>query len=180
GSAFLLVALASAAMDYALAAQLDREQDELLADKARILTMLLRDRPGDVRALKQETEWEWAVSEHARVAMRILGPGGATELESPGMAERLPPGVFPPPAPAEDESGSGAVVRTPGGPAYRVRAVRAEPGRVVQLALDRGHDDELLTGYRRRLAVVLGVALAACALAGHRLARRGLRPLNEV
>src|SRR5262245_22588201 len=52
GAAFLLVALASVAMDFALARQLDREQDELLADKARLLTQLLRERPDDLGGLK--------------------------------------------------------------------------------------------------------------------------------
>src|SRR5207248_11619601 len=88
GTAFLLVALAVGAMDFALARQLDREQDELLADKARVLALLLRARPDDLQELRQELERE---GQSGRVALRLLGPDGRTVLELPGMADRLPP-----------------------------------------------------------------------------------------
>jgi two-component system heavy metal sensor histidine kinase CusS len=55
-------------------------------------------------------------------------------------------------------------------------AARADGG-VIQVALDRTREEDLLAGYRRSLWLVLGLALLACALAGYRIARRGLRPV---
>ncbi len=166
GSAFLLILLATGALYVTLSAHLDEEQDELLADKVRILTVLVNKE--DLRGLKQELEWEWEASRHARIDMRVLDAAGKTLLETPGMAERLPVAAFPPPGDAP------AVVA-----GYRVTS-HASDGRVLQLGLNRSEDDRLLRDFRRALVAVLLAAPAACALVGYRVARRGLRPIADV
>jgi two-component system heavy metal sensor histidine kinase CusS len=50
----------------------------------------------------------------------------------------------------------------------------------VQVALDRRQEEDLLAGYRRNLCLVLGGALLACAAGGYRIARRGIRPVEQV
>jgi two-component system heavy metal sensor histidine kinase CusS len=50
----------------------------------------------------------------------------------------------------------------------------------VQVALDRRQEEDLLAGYRRNLWLVLGGALIACAVGGYRIARRGVRPVEQV
>src|SRR5262249_9572489 len=57
---------------------------------------------------------------------------------------------------------------------------RAENDRVIQVALDRTYEEDLLAGYRRNLWIVLGAALLVCALAGYRIAQRGLRPVAQI
>jgi two-component system heavy metal sensor histidine kinase CusS len=181
-TAFLLIGLAVGAMDFALSRQLEREQDELLADKARVLTLILRERPGDLEELKQEMERE---GEGGRVAIRILGVDGRTVLEMPGMTDQFPPGTFPPPGPPQVNDQPGTVIHATSGTQYRAVTVHvSESGggadRILQLAFDRTKDAELLAGYRRSLWPVLVAALAACALIGYRIARRGLHPISEV
>jgi two-component system heavy metal sensor histidine kinase CusS len=65
--------------------------------------------------------------------------------------------------------------RTP----YRVVAARAG-AEILQLALDRAYEREILADYRRNLWLVLGAALAACTVVGYVIARRGLRPVADM
>src|SRR5213593_4476190 len=81
GSAFAVVSLATGLLYWALVTNLDREDDQLLADKARILRVLLRDRPPDAEVLHQEVEWEWAASRYAQIYVRVLDSAGRTLLE---------------------------------------------------------------------------------------------------
>src|SRR5437764_12440605 len=72
GTAFLLVLLATAFWYWVLATNLDREDDDLLADKVQALRVVLRDSP-DVRWLRDEVERESASRQHVRFYIRILG-----------------------------------------------------------------------------------------------------------
>src|SRR5437588_112281 len=69
GAAFLLILLATGALYAALAAHLDEEQDELLADKVRILTVLVRDRGEDDRLLRD--------FRRALVAVLLIAPAAS-------------------------------------------------------------------------------------------------------
>jgi two-component system heavy metal sensor histidine kinase CusS len=177
-AAFLLILLATGSLDWALRRQFDREQDEILSDKARVLAALVQQHSADDRPLRQELEWEWNVTRRSRVAMRICDSTDHTLLESPGMSERLPPELF-----AGADSGRRIVTATDGA-SYRIVRTTTVNGageaRALHLALDRSEDNELLHEFRTVLAVVLAVAPIACALVGYRVARRGLRPLADV
>src|SRR4051812_39423719 len=76
GSAFLLILVATVALDVALAAHLDEEQDELLGDQVRLLTGLLNDYGDDSRELRQAIDWEFAARRRARFRIRILDAAG--------------------------------------------------------------------------------------------------------
>src|SRR5947209_1783968 len=65
GSAFVLIFLATGFLYWVLFSNLDREDDQYLADKIRILRGLLQEKANDFKGLKQEVEWEWAASQHA-------------------------------------------------------------------------------------------------------------------
>jgi two-component system heavy metal sensor histidine kinase CusS len=186
GSAFLLILAATGFLYWALLTNLDREDDQFLADKIHILRLFLRDKPHDATPLKQEAEWEWAASQHAQFYVRILDENGRPVIETPGMGEDLAAEVFPPAAAADAEPGSGSEVHSRTGKSFRILAARAMVGdsdglyRVIQVALDRTYEEDLLAGYRRNLWIVLGTALLLCALVGYRIARRGLRPVAEI
>ncbi len=172
-------------MYWALAANLDREDDEFLADRVRVLRGLLQERPEDTLALRQAVGTEQAARPEAQIFVRIIGPAGATLVESPGMSDELPPSVFPDPTAAEEpERATG--VSTRAGRSFRVLAVQAELGRsggktaVLQLAFDRTYEEDLLAEYRRRLWAVLAVGAARHCVVGYRIAHRGLRPLAEM
>ena len=53
-SAFLLVAVATGALYWALVTNAERQDDQLLVDTVQILRALLQERPGDTGALRQE------------------------------------------------------------------------------------------------------------------------------
>jgi len=183
GSAFALVLAVTAYLYWALATHLDQENDRYLADKVRVLGMLLRARPDDVAALRQEVELELGAHQHILLYVRILDENGGVIVETPEMARLAPAELFPPPG--GEEPGQGTEMRSPGGAKFRVLASLVEPGRpaatrVVQVALDRSYEDQLLADYRRNAWLVLGIALVVCALGSYQLARRGIRPVQEI
>jgi len=186
GSAFLLILAATGFLYWALVNNLDREDDQYLADKVHILRVFIREKPHDATPLKQEAEWEGAVSQHAQFYVRILDERGRPIVETPGMREELAPGIFPAADAADAEPGRGVEIRSPSGKSFRILAARASTGnsagadRVIQIALDRTYEEDLLAGYRTDLWIVLGIALLVCAGAGYWIARRGLRPVADI
>lgn len=178
-SAFALIAASTGFLYWALLSNLDREDDEFLADKIHLLQTLLRERPDDARMLEEEVEWEPAARRFGQTYVRIAAPGGRLRRETPGMSAVLPTSAIP--AAAGAEPGAAAEVTSADGRSFRVLAARADgTGEIIQAALDRTREEELLRAYRRYLWLALGVSLVICLLAGHRIARRGLRPLREV
>jgi two-component system heavy metal sensor histidine kinase CusS len=177
GSAFVLVLAATGALYWALVASLDRDDDASLAGTIRALRTALRHHPDDPRP-KLEAGAEGP--ELDKVYVRILDEKNNVLSETPGMREALPAVSFPAPVGPESEPGSGAELRSPAGQPFRGLAARAGAGRILQVALDRRQEEELVEGYRRRLWQVLGVALVVCTLAGYQIAHRGLRPVAAV
>ncbi len=185
-TAFLLIAGATGFLYWTLLSNLDREDDEFLADKVHLLRALLRDRPEEVKGLRQEVEWEASAREYGQVFVRLLDPAGGIVMETPGMADALPAADFPDPLPADREPGRASEIHPANGKSYRVLSVRAAVGpsgsaeRTIQVALDRTYEEALLTRYRHALALALGLALLVCAAVGFTIARRGLRPLAAI
>src|SRR5262249_42853221 len=106
---FALVLVATGFLYWGLAASLDGEDDEELADKVRVLRAALRDRPGALSAVRSQAEWGWAARQHAPLHVRLLDGSGRAVLETPGMGRLLPAGLFPAPLPeAADPGGRGA------------------------------------------------------------------------
>jgi two-component system heavy metal sensor histidine kinase CusS len=181
GSAFLLILAATGFLYWALATNLDREDDEFLEEKVRLLRKLLGDRPDDV-ALRHEVGVDHPGLKAPATYIRIFNPDGTIQLETPGMGAELPPQVFPPPAAGEPDRGTAR--QSPSGKHYRILAAGAGHGhlatRVLQVAFDRTYEMDLLAQYRRHLWLALGAALVVCALTGYTIARRGLRPLTRI
>lgn len=186
GSAFLLILLATGFLYWALLTNLDQEDDQFLADKIHVLRVLLREKFTGVADLAREVELETGAGRTVPVFIRILDYEGKALLETPGMNARLTPALFPPPGPVDGEPNAGVEVEPAAGQSFRLLAARvagpAPSGApfVVQVALDRTHEEALLASYRRNLALVLTVALGGCAFAGYRIARRSLRPLADI
>jgi two-component system heavy metal sensor histidine kinase CusS len=179
-SAFALILIVTGVLYWALVSSLEQEDDEELADKVRTLRAALRERPIDLAALRRQAEWGWAARQYEQVHVRVLDGQGGVVVETPGMAEVLPTGAFPAPLPADAEPRGGEWTVHSGGRPYRVLAARAEGGHLVQVALDRTPEEELLARYRNHLWLVLALAFAACLAGGYRIARGGVRPLNAI
>jgi two-component system heavy metal sensor histidine kinase CusS len=186
GSAFVLVLAATGSLYWALVASLDRDDDASLAGAARAVRAALRQKSDDPAWPSLEAEVLREGQPPEKIFLRLLREDGSVVVQTPGMEEMLPASAFPPPVAAEVEPGAGTDLRSPAGKPYRALAARARvggdggPARVVQVALDRTQEEELLAGFRRSLWLVLGLALVACTLAGYEIARRGLRPVAEV
>ncbi len=185
-SAFVLILISTIALYAALVSNLDREDADFAADIVNIVRAYLRDRPHDVIGLKQTVEWEWAHREYARIYVRVLDAKGHVTVETPQMSKVLAANLFPAPVAVNAEARHGVEISTPGLESYR--AVSALPSvgndrsdtRVIQVALDQAHEVGLLSEYRRRLWAVLSAALVVCTAAGYAIARRGVRPIEEI
>jgi two-component system heavy metal sensor histidine kinase CusS len=184
GSAFALVLVTSGFLYWALVQNLDREDQQELHDPVRSIRMLLLNGPTDPAAVRRAAEWGFAARPRL-VHLRILDAAGGTVAETPGMAGLLPPAAFPPPVPADVEPTNEIDHRADGRP-FRLVAAEAKAGSaggptfVLQAALDQSPEEELLVEFRRRAAWALGLALVACAVGGHLIARRGVRPLAAI
>lgn len=181
-AAFSLVLVATGFLYWALVGNLQEEDQRLLADKVHVLRTLLRERAKSTADLK-ELEWEWAPRQYEPVYVRILDESEQVLVETPGMDQLLAPNIFPAAVPDASEP-QGTEIRGRNGERFHVmaahaRSVTGQP-RVIQAALDLARDKELLTGYRTRLWIVLGGALFFSAWIGHSIARRGIRPLEEI
>src|SRR5205085_1454009 len=147
---------------------LDRKDDQMLGDRARVLRSVLLARPGNPAAVRQEVEEEWDAHQRTPIHVRILDEGGQILIETPGMSQFLPPS-FPAPQLEPDQ---GADVPSANGSSFRALAVSVVVGppgsspHVIQVGMDRSLEMALQADYRRNLWLVLGIALLLCAIAG--------------
>lgn len=180
-SAFGLVLATAGFLFWTSIRNMDREDDQLLGDRARVLVGVLGNRPGDIEAVRREVFEEWDAHQRTPVHVRILDATGRIQVETPGMHQLLPPDLFPPP---NFESEVGAEVQSPVGGSFRVLAVSAthaaqdQSPTVVQVAMNRNLEAELAENYRTNLLLVLGVGVFASSAVGYGIARRGIRPIH--
>jgi two-component system heavy metal sensor histidine kinase CusS len=182
-SGFLLILLASGFLYYVLGANLDREDDQFLADKVQFLRTLLRDHADDARALQQEVTWKADTGQYAQFSIRILDEKGQVLLETPGMSGEIPPALFPRASAEPGQASQALEVALPSGKSYRIvsdRAVAQGTPRILQVALDRSYEEGILARFRWSMLLVLALALVLCAGIGYRIARQGLRPIQEI
>jgi two-component system heavy metal sensor histidine kinase CusS len=183
GSGFLLVLTAAGFLYSASVRNLDRQNDRLLGDRVRVLQSLMLSNPGDKDTIRREVAEEWEARQRTQVHMRILDEHGQVVAETPEMNGLLPSLAFPAPAAEADE---GVDLHSTSRGLFRVLAVQGATESsqhspyVIQVAMERSLERELLAGYRKNLALVLGVALLVCVLAGYGIARRVIRPIDDI
>lgn len=185
-AALLLISCTAGILYWALTSNMSRENDLFLADKVHVLRAILRDRPNDYSALREEVELESAARRYERFYVRLIDENGRQRLSTPGMDGLLAPGLFPPVISADAEPGGhGAAIRSLNGSQFFAVAARAAIGHsdhswIAQIAVDRNRDQALLGAYRQWLWLVLGVAVVICPLIAYRIATQGLRPVQEI
>lgn len=181
GASFLLVLGTMGFLYWALQSSLEREDDEYLADKIGGLGQLLRDRASAPDALRRELEWEGRPRQFGQVFIRILDGSGRLVVETPGMNGQLATDAFPAPS-SPGQPVRGREVQAADQRTLLVASVAVEgqaPG-ILQVAMDRTFEEEIMARYRSYLAVTLIAALILCSLVSYWLVRRGLRPLREL
>jgi two-component system, OmpR family, heavy metal sensor histidine kinase CusS len=180
GSAFALILTTTCFLYWAVVTTLDREDDQYLVDKARVLLSLVKDDPDNEVDLRDEVQRESSPRPAGQILVRVLDNQGRTIAETDGMHDSLPPARFH--AAVELASGAAAAseLQTSSGRSFRTAAMRSPQGWTVQVAMDRTAEEALLSSYRSRVAAILAGALLVCAVTGYALARHGLRPLRDV
>jgi two-component system heavy metal sensor histidine kinase CusS len=190
-SASALLVVVTAFLYETLVINLREEDKQFLADEVHTLQMLIKEHGDNRASLEQEVQWEAVtgnVMPYYAYFSRILdSQGSVVMIETPGMAEIIPASVFPSPA-AETERNhlaeSSLLWRKADGHPYLLVVAQAADdageSRVIQVALDVSREDALLSGYQRKLAIVLPLGVLLSATLGALVARRGMRPLQDI
>lgn len=169
GSAFLLLSASTSFLYWKLIQSSNAEDDQYLAEKANTIRELLREH--DFRTLKWEVEGESAARPDVQVLSRVSSTGGRVLVETTGMSENLPSGVFP--ANGRMES------RKVGKRIFRVLSEQV-PDYQLQVAVEVTFERNMFSEYRENLLAVLSIGLLASAMIGYGIARKGIRPVQEI
>lgn len=180
----LLVLLATASLYVVLRAELDKSTDQFLSDKLQVLRTMLRERPDDADGLREEIELESAARRYQRFFIRLLDEHGVPILTTPGMDEQLDLAKLGDPARSRPERSISIVGRN--GQAFRVSSASAPVGDpsaksdTIQIAIDISQEEELLRRYRLWFWAILLATSVLFPLVGYRIARHGIRPVEEI
>jgi two-component system, OmpR family, heavy metal sensor histidine kinase CusS len=180
----LLLLLGTASLYLVLRAELERSTELFLADKLHVLRTMLRERPSDEDALREEIVLESAARRYQQFYIRLLDEHGVPILTTPGMAEQL-----------NLDDLAGRTRKRPGhsismvgkdGKSFRVTSATAEVGSpptrsdTILIAIDVSVEEELLARYRLWFWAVLLPTSILFPLMGYRIARHGIRPVEEI
>lgn len=179
-----LVLLATAGLYVILRAELDKSTDQFLADKLQVLRTMLRERPKDEDGLREEIELESAARRYEHFYIRLLDEHGAPILTTPGMAEQLDLAELATRSRSSGEAAISMVGRH--GQAFRISTAGALVGTTpagtdtIQIAIDISQQQELMRRYRFWFWTIVLVASVFFPLVGYRIARHGIRPVEEI
>ena len=122
-----------------------------------------------------------------QVSVKILDQNGNVITKTPDF-EEISKALFEGIRTSDINDPSKAVERreTETGKVYKVKIIRIQTStpnpqeRVIQIALDRTHEETFLASYRSWLITVLCIALFITAFIGRRIAVKGIRPVSEI
>ena len=179
-----LVFFATASLYIVLVRELEKSTDLFLADKVHVLRTLLRDRPEDADALREEIELESAARQYEQFYIRLLNGRNTPVLTTPGMAEQLDMAQLT----VQTHSHPGRTIAMKGknGRPFRVISVPSPVGLNVietdtlQIAIDVSQKEALLARFRFWFWGILLATFALFPWIGFQIARRGIRPVEEM
>ena len=182
-----LVFGATASLYLVLTSELEKSTDLFLADKVHVLSTMLRERPGDLDALREEVELESAARRYEQFYIRLLDERNTPLLMTPGMADQLDLAQLA----AQTQSRPGRTLAMKGkrGQPFRVTSLSAPAGspathttqaNTIQIAIDVSQKEELLARYRFWFWAILLATFAIFPLVGYQVARHGIRPVEEM
>jgi two-component system heavy metal sensor histidine kinase CusS len=184
-----LLLLSSGFFYWILASNLRRDEHQFLFDKVQVLRAILKEHPGETEPLEEELQWEGYARRSSKYYSRILDEGGHLLMETSDMGDIVSITEFPTPIGAQeipDEAGVKWRELRANGRTYLLISALAELGtsgehpRIIQVALEMTYEETLLSNYRRKLAFALVLGVLLSGVAGTLIARRGMRPLNEI
>ena len=179
-----LVTFAIVSLYLVLVSELEKSTDLFLADKVHVLCTMLRERPDDRDALREEVELESAARQYERFYIRLLDDRNTSLLMTPGMADQLDLAQLA----SQTQSHPGRTIQMKGrdGQAFRVTSVSAPVGSpaaqtdTLQIAIDVSQKEALLARYRFWFWAILVAAFVIFPLVGYKIARHGIRPVEEM
>ena len=180
----LLVILATASLYVVLRTELERSTELFLADKLHVLSTMLRERPNDEDALREEIELESAARRYQRFYIRLLNDDGMPIMTTPGMTEQLDLAELASRTSGRSERSIAMAGRH--GQPFRVTSALVAVGMpqahtdTVQIAIDVSQEEELLARYRLWFWGILLSTSVLFPLVGYRIARHGIRPVEEI
>ncbi len=166
--AMALVGLMAVFMDGALHRSLEAEDAQVMEGQARSLLRRL--------ASGQPLQDPDGAPRPEKAAWRVLDGSGNTLSQS-----RDSEGI--PVLPLTDPAGPAREVETADGKVFSVLVrpwSRGPEQGLIQLVMDRTHEEALVHGFRRTLALSVVVAMLAAALLARAIARWGLAPLGAI
>jgi len=178
-----LVVFATASLYFVLVTELEKSTDLFLADKMNVLHTMLRERPDDWDGLREEIELESAARRYQQFYIRLLDERNSPLLTTPGMAEQLDLQQLTAQTQSRPERAVGMKGRN--GRLFFVMSAAVAVGSstqtdTVQIAIDVSQQESLLARYRHWFWLILLGTLAIFPLIGYRIARRSIRPVEEV
>ncbi len=185
-SAFGILLISTIFLYWVLESRLEKEDGQFLAAKINLLRVILAEEPNDPDVIREEVEWESAPFRLAKYYARILDSHDKTLIETANMSTDAPENIFPHPVGVTETPAEATKWKSKNGHNFLIMTALAKVGgpngqtRILQLALDISHEDELIADYRRQLLIVLFVGILLSAAVGILVARKGLRPLEEI
>ena len=174
-SAFALILLATSMMYVVLAASFEAESDRYLADRLGDVKAILAGHSGMLSRLNEELDEESSPRRYMPVYFQVRDEAGQLVAESPQS-----PKVFDVPLVPHE-----TVYDSTGRP-FRMMAAAARrdlaPSHqyMIHAAVSVIVQQKLLEAYRSRMWIALSISMLGCLLAGYRIARSGIRPVEEV
>jgi two-component system, OmpR family, heavy metal sensor histidine kinase CusS len=179
---------ASVGLYLVLVSELDRSTEQFVGDKVNVLRTILRERPDDWDALREEIELESAARRYEQFYIRLLDDHGTTLLTTPGMEELVDLTRVARETRGLDHAGltRAIVMKGKQGKPFCVAAASVPVGSsitktdTIQIAVDISQQEQFLARYRRWFGMILVAACAIFPIIGYRTARHGIRPLEEM
>lgn len=180
----LMVLVSTACLYFVLVTELERSTDLFLADKLNVIRTMLRERPDDLDALREEVELESAARRYEQFYIRLLDERNTPLMSTPGMTEQLDLNQFP--GHIQTAGNHALAMKGRNGRAFRVTTAAVPVGfpatnsDTVQIAIDVSQKEELLARYRHWFWAILLGSLGIFPLVGYQIAREGIRPVEEI
>jgi len=177
-----LVILATASLYIVLRTELERSTELFLADKVNVLRTMLRERPDDEEALREEIQLESEARRYQRFYIRLVDDRGVPIMTTPGMAEKLDLAEIA----SRTRAGRSIAMAGRNDRPFRVTSATVAVGMppthsdTVQIAVDISQEEELLARYRLWFWGILLATSFLFPLVGYRIARHGIRPVEEI
>lgn len=182
--ALSLVLLATASLYVLLRTELDKSTELFLADKLHVLRTILLERPDDQDALREEIELETAARRYQQFYIRLLDPHGVPILTTPGMAAQVDLAELV--RRTRNHPGRSVPMSGLNGRRFRVASASARAGAsgdrvdTIQIAIDISQEEGLLGRFRWWFWSILLASSILFPLLGYWIARRGIRPVEEI